>query len=487
MDPIGRVVVLEDTNHDGTMDKRTVFADGLILARAVKVLDHGVLVGEPPNVWLMHDTDGDLRMDTKELVTAAYGRREGRVEQNASDLHWGLDNCDPHGRQRHLPPLAGTAGSRSQPTLSRGEWGVTHDDAGRIYRNTNESSLHVDFVPTPYFARNPNLLRTRGSYEPPRSGRGDQRGLAGAAESRHQPRLSDRHRSPGRHAREVHVGLRAAGLPRRSPAGRCLRQRVRRRARRQRRQPDHPERRRHDAAGEEGLRARRVPGVDRRAVPARLPLERPRRHALHRRHVSRRDPAARGHHPVPARPHRDQQARAADRSRTHLSRGARQDAAGHGATVGEAHVGAARRRAGASERLVARHGAAAAGRARRPAGRSAADRRSRATRRTGGRACTRSGRSTASTASIRPIDDPRARRSIARRARRRDPDRRAVAAGRQSASPGGGAQAAGRHRIGPSGSSWRRRLARCRPLRRGRRSSRCSSGTATIPLRWTRR
>ena len=32
MDPIGRVVVLEDTNNDGRMDKRTVFADGLVLA-----------------------------------------------------------------------------------------------------------------------------------------------------------------------------------------------------------------------------------------------------------------------------------------------------------------------------------------------------------------------------------------------------------------------------------------------------------------------
>ena len=50
-------------------------------------------------------------------------------------------------------------------TLRRGEWGVAEDDAGRIYRNTNESALHVDLVPTAYFARNPNLLRTRGSYE----------------------------------------------------------------------------------------------------------------------------------------------------------------------------------------------------------------------------------------------------------------------------------------------------------------------------------
>jgi hypothetical protein len=37
--------------------------------------------------------------------------------------------------------------------------------ASERYRNTNESALHVDFVPTPYFMRNPTLLRTRGSYD----------------------------------------------------------------------------------------------------------------------------------------------------------------------------------------------------------------------------------------------------------------------------------------------------------------------------------
>src|SRR6476619_4317630 len=61
-EPIGRVVVLEDTNAEGRMDKRTVLADHLVLARSLKFLDDGVRVAEPPNVWLMRDTNGDLRM-----------------------------------------------------------------------------------------------------------------------------------------------------------------------------------------------------------------------------------------------------------------------------------------------------------------------------------------------------------------------------------------------------------------------------------------
>lgn len=164
VDPIGKIVVLEDTNRDGRMDKRTVFADGLVLARSVKVLDAGVLVAEPPNAWLMKDTDGDLRMDKKELVTDTYGRREARVEQNANGFYWGLDNW-MHTADSDVMLRFKDGKFEVRKTLSRGEWGVTHDDAGRIYRNTNESVLHADLVPTPYYTRNPNLLRTRGSYE----------------------------------------------------------------------------------------------------------------------------------------------------------------------------------------------------------------------------------------------------------------------------------------------------------------------------------
>ena len=81
-EPINRVVVLEDTDGDGVMDKRTVFADKLVLPRALKVLDHGVLVGEPPNLWLMKDTNGDLKADTKELVSQHL--RRGRTPASST-------------------------------------------------------------------------------------------------------------------------------------------------------------------------------------------------------------------------------------------------------------------------------------------------------------------------------------------------------------------------------------------------------------------
>ena len=163
-DPIGKIVVLEDTNRDGRMDKRTVFQDGFVLARWVKVLARGVLVAEPPNLWLFQDTNGDLRADRKELVTDRYGRREANVEHTANGLLWALDN-NMYTSEIDIDLRLKNGKFEVRNTLSRGQWGVTQDDAGRIFRNTNESALHVDVVPAHYYTRHPNLLRTRGSYE----------------------------------------------------------------------------------------------------------------------------------------------------------------------------------------------------------------------------------------------------------------------------------------------------------------------------------
>ncbi len=164
-EPICRLIVLEDTDDDGTMDKRTVFADGLVLPRALKPIDGGVLVGEPPMLWLMRDTDGDLKMDTKEAIADTYGRLEANPEHNANSLIMGLDNwiyTSEH--DWHLRFNKGTY--EVVPTLSRGQWGGSIDDAGRIYRNVNSAPLFADFTLARYFMRNPNATSTRGLYEP---------------------------------------------------------------------------------------------------------------------------------------------------------------------------------------------------------------------------------------------------------------------------------------------------------------------------------
>jgi len=164
-EPINDIAVLEDTNGDGVMDKRTVFADKLVLPRALKVLDQGVLVGEPPNLWLMQDTDGDLKADTKDLVSDNYGRPAASIEHNANSLFWAMDNVMYTSEgDFHLRLKNGKV--ELLPTLARGQWGATQDDAGRVFRNVNDAPLFADFVAAKYYSRNPNLVRTRGLYEP---------------------------------------------------------------------------------------------------------------------------------------------------------------------------------------------------------------------------------------------------------------------------------------------------------------------------------
>ncbi len=162
--PNGKIVVLEDTDNDGRIDKRTVFLDSLVLPRTVTVLEHGVLVGAPPFLWLARDTTGDLRADTRVVLRDDYGRSDANPEHNANGALWTMDNwlhSANDGRELRLR-ADGTFESRATPSL--GQWGVSSDEYGRLYRNSNEDPLRTDLIPAHYGVRDGVTSAARGVY-----------------------------------------------------------------------------------------------------------------------------------------------------------------------------------------------------------------------------------------------------------------------------------------------------------------------------------
>ena len=143
--PVGDVVVLEDTDGDGKFDKRTVFLDKLVLPRAIACIGDGVLIAEPPSVWFCRSTTGGLKCDQKVLVTSTYCNRTA-VEHTANGLMPAMDNwiysADSTMRFRY------ENGRFTQGTTrSRGQWGITQDDVGRLFYNSNSSFLNGDLIP----------------------------------------------------------------------------------------------------------------------------------------------------------------------------------------------------------------------------------------------------------------------------------------------------------------------------------------------------
>ena len=94
--PRNRISRWEDTNGDGTYDKRTVFIDNMILPRGVLPLEDGVVLTNETasdDVIKWTDTNGDGVADKREHFFSGVGiGRDGNLEHEQSGYVWGLDN-----------------------------------------------------------------------------------------------------------------------------------------------------------------------------------------------------------------------------------------------------------------------------------------------------------------------------------------------------------------------------------------------------------
>lgn len=166
--PVGRVSILTDTDGDGRMDKKTVFLDGIVMPRAVLPVRNGALIGAPPHLWFCPDADGDGRADEKIEIAKDFGAAIdpnnvaiGEPENKPNSPLWGYDNWIYFGH--YTGKFRWNNGGWERGVIaSCGQWGLSQDDWGHFFNNSNSAQLSAQIVPSHYLNRNPNHPRPQG-------------------------------------------------------------------------------------------------------------------------------------------------------------------------------------------------------------------------------------------------------------------------------------------------------------------------------------
>ena len=171
----GRIRCLEDRDGDGVFETCTTFADGLRFPMGLLPYRGGLLVAAAPELFYLEDTDGDGKADRKTVLYTGFNLEN--IQQMVNSLQWGLDNwvygcagsdggtvrsaekkdaAEVNLRNRGIRFRPWVPGSL-EPTSSGGQYGLTADDYGHWFTNTNSQHLRQIVLPDHYLRRNPYL------------------------------------------------------------------------------------------------------------------------------------------------------------------------------------------------------------------------------------------------------------------------------------------------------------------------------------------
>jgi putative membrane-bound dehydrogenase-like protein len=88
-DPEDSISILTDTNGDGVMDKKQVFADKLELVTSFVFYKNGVIAATSPDIWYLEDTNNDGVCDKRTKLYTGLGTNDTHAVIN--NLRWGHD------------------------------------------------------------------------------------------------------------------------------------------------------------------------------------------------------------------------------------------------------------------------------------------------------------------------------------------------------------------------------------------------------------
>lgn len=145
--PPNRVLMLEDTDKDGSFDKSTVFADKMTFPQGACWLNGSLYVGSPPSLWKLTDTNDDGVADKREEIVTGFD-----YTGNAADIHGPFLHPNGrlywcHGRKGHK--VAQKDGKLVDESLACGIWSCKPDGSDVAWHSLGcgDNPVEVDFTP----------------------------------------------------------------------------------------------------------------------------------------------------------------------------------------------------------------------------------------------------------------------------------------------------------------------------------------------------